>query len=528
MTHVSGAACVVRALEECGVSHIFGVPGTHNLEIYRELGGSTISHVLPRHEQGAGYAADGFARVSRSPGVVLTTSGPGLLNAAAAAATSYAEFVPVLYLSPGPHADDVGRDAGLLHEMKDQSGVFERLVDRSVRVASASEAYAAVHETFARWRREPPRPVHLEIPQHVLGNLEHVGELAPPEFVACPHPARDRVRAAARLLQEAGRVVIIVGRGAAAAGEATTALAEALDAVVVSTVNGKGVVREDHPLAVGAVIRFEAAHRVIESADAVLVVGSRLGSAETWSEALKPRGRVVRVDIGVHSLKINVQPHVGLHGDATAVLEDLLEELPSRHPVSKGGSARAAELRDVCRADGEARAAPYSGYLAALGTVLPRDTIVVGDSAQVSYLAAAHLWPALRPGTFLYPAIFATLGYGIPAAVGAALAVPGRAVVALVGDGGTMFSIQEFATAVQLGLSLPILVFDNGGFREIREGMEQGGIAPLAVDIPCPDLATLGRAMGGFGATVRRPLELAAEVERALRRSGPTLIRVEL
>lgn len=527
--NTSGGHAVIRALQDQGVDLVFGIPGTHNLEIYRHLAGSGIRHVTPRHEQGGGYAADAFARVSGRPGVLVTTTGPGLTNATTAAATSYADSIPTLLISPGLPCGMERQDVGWLHEMKDQHAHLEAVVDRSVRVGSAAEAYAAIHETFARWQTGRPRPVHVEIPVDVLeadydpDSLASL-DLAPVPAAPTPHPRA--VAEAAEVLAKAGSVVLIVGGGARGATAQVRDIAERLNAPVVTTVNGKGVLPETHPLSLGASIRLDAAHRVISDAGALLVVGSVLGDDELWGHVVRAKGPVVRIDVEAAQLTKNLSASHGLAGDASATLMRLLQALPADAAGSLG--SRAAELRSLCEQNALDDGAPFTPFHAALRATLPADTIFAGDSAQVSYFGTAHQWPALRPGQFVYPAGYATLGYGIPGGIGAALAAPDTPVVVLAGDGGTMFTIQELATAADLGLGLPVVVMNNRGFQEIREGMEHKGIEPIGVDVRSPDFVMLGKALGGEGRSVAGPEEMAEAVTEALDRSMPTLIEVRV
>lgn len=523
----SGGAAIVKALQENGVELVFGIPGTHNLEIYRHLQGSGIRHVTPRHEQGGGYAADAYARVSGRPGVLITTTGPGLTNAVTAAATAYADSIPMLLISPGMPRGMERQDVGWLHEMKDQHAHLEAVVDRSVRVDSAIEAYDAVHEAFARWRVGRPRPVHIEVPHDVLDSSLEPATLtraADDSDPRPPTPSSEALTEAAGTLARADSVVMIVGGGARRAAAEVRQVAERLNAPVITTVNGKGVLPETHPLSLGASIRLEAAKTIVSEAAAVLVVGSVLGDDELWGQPVTANGPVVRIDIDEGQLHKNLRATHALHGDAAATLRGLLDTLPSE--VAGDLGARAEELRAQCEEAASQEGAPFAPYHAALRSSLPPSTIIAGDSAQVSYFGTAHQWASLRPGQFVYPAGFATLGYGIPGGIGAALGAPGTPVVVVAGDGGTMFTIQEFATAVDLQLGLPVVIFNNGGFQEIREGMEHADIVPMAVDVRSPDFPLLGKALGGEGTRVHGPDELAQAVTDALTRSVPTLIEV--
>ncbi|GAA5128691.1 thiamine pyrophosphate-binding protein [Pseudonocardia adelaidensis] len=516
----NGGAAVVETLAAHGVDTVFGIPGTHNLELYRHLAPCGIRAVTPRHEQGAGYAAEGYARVGGRPGVVLTTSGPGLTNAMTAAAAAYAESQPVLVLSPGVPTGAEGADLGLLHETKDASGAMGRLVRWSRRVASPEEAADAVTEAFAAFRGTRPRPVHLEIPLDVLeqpwGGSPWVGAVTP-----VPAPDAADVRRAATLLAGARRPLVIAGGGAVDAAAEVRGLAEALRAPVATTVNGKGVLDESHPLAVGAAVRLRALQKAAADSDALLVVGSELGDADLWEGRIGAEA-VIRCDIDRGQLHKNCRADVALLGDAAATLRALLAALPERvqAPVDVDG------LREACRAEARAGAGGYERINAAVRAGLPADAVLAGDSSQVTYLGSVHFFDVPAPRRFCYTPGYATLGYGLPAAIGASLARPGHPAAVLLGDGAFLFSVQELATAVDLRLPLPIVVVDNGGYREIRDQQEARGIPPVGVDLPVPDLTALAGAFGALGVRTTDPGALTALVADALSADRPTLIHL--
>ncbi|TQM45222.1 5-guanidino-2-oxopentanoate decarboxylase [Pseudonocardia cypriaca] len=540
MSTRNGGAAVVETLAAHGVDTVFGIPGTHNLELYRHLVACGIRAVTPRHEQGAGYAAEGYARVGGRPGVVLTTSGPGLTNAMTAAATAYAESQPMLVLSPGVPTGTEGADLGLLHETKDASGAMDRLVRWSRRVESPEEAADAVTEAFATFRGTRPRPVHVEVPLDVLerawGGSPWVGAVT-----AAPEPDAADVRRAATLLARARRPLVIAGGGAVDAAAEVRALAEALGAPVATTVNGKGVLDESHPLAVGAAVRLRALQKATADSDALIVVGSELGDADLWEGRIAAPA-VIRCDIDPGQLHKNCPADVALLGDAATTLQALLAALPANptsdafvgtYPTNApfvgtdGRAARAGELREACRAEARGGAGAYEEINAAVRAALPADGVLAGDSSQVTYLGSVHFFDVLAPRRFCYTPGYATLGYGLPAAIGASLARPQAPVAVLLGDGAFMFSVQELATAVDLRLPLPIVVVDNGGYREIRDQQETRGIPPVGVDLPVPDLASLARAFGALGVRATDPGAVTALVADALSADRPTLIHLK-
>jgi thiamine pyrophosphate-dependent acetolactate synthase large subunit-like protein len=529
----NGGAAVVETLAAHGVDTVFGIPGTHNLELYRHLAACGIRPITPRHEQGAGYAAEGYARVSGRPGVVLTTSGPGLTNAMTAAATAYAESQPMLVVSPGVPTGTEGGDLGLLHETKDSSGAMGKLVRWSRRVTTPDEAADAVTEAFAAFRGTRPRPVHVEIPVDVLeqpwGGSPWVGAASAP-----PAPDAADVRRAAALLARARRPLVVAGGGAVGAAAEVRALAEALGAPVATTVNGKGVLDESHPLAVGAAVRLRALQKAAAESDALLVVGSELGDSDLWEGRITAEA-VIRCDIEQAQLHKNCRADVALLGDAATTLSAVSECLQSHFqdagsPESGFADAqrRANELRTACRHEARTDAGIYEEINAAVRAALPTDGVLAGDSSQVTYLGSVHFFDLPAPRRFCYTPGYATLGYGLPAAIGAALARPEAPVAALVGDGAFMFCVQELATAVDLRLPLPIVVVDNGGYREIRDQQASRSIPPVGVDLPAPDLVALAAAFGAHGVRAADPGALTARVADALSADRPTLIHLDI
>jgi 5-guanidino-2-oxopentanoate decarboxylase len=506
---MTGGEAVVEALRAHGVELVFGIPGTHTLPIHRHLAACGIRHVTPRHEQGGGYAADGYARVSGRPGVVLATSGPGVINAATAAATAYADSVPLLVLSPAMPTDVQGRDTGYLHEGKDQGAAMDALVAWSRRAATPAEAAAAIDDAFAHFAAGRPRPVHVEVPVDVLhgtGAVAIGGSVAP----AASTPGVDH---AASLLAEAERPALVLGGGARGAAEA----AARLGVPVITTVNGKGIVDERSPLSLGASIRLRAAQEWLAGRDVVVAVGTELGESDLWGPAPELRGRLIRVDVDPAQLHKNAPADVAVLGDARAVLE----RLPARALDEDLAPVRAA-VRDEALAKG----APWLELMRALDETLGPDGILAGDSTMASYYGAVHFLPMDPRRRFVYPTGYATLGYALPAAVGAKLAAPERPVVALIGDGGLLFTVSELATAAELGLPLPVVVPNNRGYGEIRDQMVEAGIDPIGVDLKVPDLPLLGRAFGGEGVRVDDPASLAPALREALERPGPTIIEV--
>jgi acetolactate synthase-1/2/3 large subunit len=519
----SGGEAVAQALAAHGVDLAWGIPGTHNLEIYAHLTAAGIRHVLPRHEQGAAFAADGFARVTGRPGVCITTSGPAVLNAATALGQAYSDSVPVLLVSAGMPLRRPGRGIGHLHETRDLTGALEGIVGVSHRVGSVEEIPVAVAQAFATMTSGRPRPQHIEIPFDVLEERADVA-IPAPVAIAVPDPDGAALDAAAAVLGGARRPVVIAGGGAQGAARALAAVVERLGAPVVTTFNGKGAFDEDHPLSGGTGLHRRPVHELVGESDVLLVVGSELAPADLWEGPLPDGPRIVRIDVDPAQLVTNAVPEVAVAGDADRALRGLLGRLGDAPAGAEAG--RAARWAERLRADARAAGARWDWILDAIGASLGRTGVLAGDSTMVCYYGAAVRVRRHVPRSFLYPTGFGTLGYGLPAAIGAKLAKPGERVLALLGDGGIMFTLPELASAAALRIALPVVVVDNAGYGEIRDEMQARGDDPLAVDIAPPDFVAVARGLGCHGVHVEDARALADSLEAAFGAGRPTLVHV--
>lgn len=528
----TGGEALVAALADHGVDQIFGIPGTHNLAVYAHLDAYGIKHFSPRHEQGAGYAADGYARHSGRVGVCLTTSGPAILNAAAAAAQAYSDSVPVLFISPGLPLQHPGRGNGYLHEIKDQSRAMDSVVAYSHRITSVEEIPLAVAQAFAQMNNGRPRPVHLEIPLDLL-DVEAVAPAVAPVPVQRLAPDAYLVERAAAALAGAKTPGIIVGGGARGAVKELTRLAEALGAPVVTTANGKGVLPADHPLSIGAGVHHPGAAAFAADCDVLLAVGTELAPSDFWVGPLQVQGTLVRIDVDPQQIVTNALPDIALVADTARALAALVASVESASSGAAGADAgveRAARFREQLTADAQAEGRIYLDIVAALGQALGREGVVAADSAMACYYGALSNLPGYRPSSFLYPTGVGTLGFGLPAAIGAKLADPARPVLAMHGDGGLMFTVAELAGAAEAGLPIPVLVVDNGGYGEIRHEQVARGDQPLGVDLGRPDFVGLAKALGchsvevGPGNTFAD--DLVAALTQAFDADRPTLVLV--
>ncbi|MEV6238321.1 5-guanidino-2-oxopentanoate decarboxylase [Lentzea sp. NPDC051838] len=521
---ISGGDALVRALVAHGTELVFGIPGTHNLGIYRALADHDVKHVTPRHEQGAGFAADGYARVTGKPGICLTTSGPAVLNAMTAVTQAYSDSVPVLLISPGMPLRHPGRGNGTLHEARHLSAALEAVIGYSNRVHSVAEIPLAVAQAFAHMTSGRPRPAHLEIPLDLIDAVEKVSEVAP---VIVAHPPADAVTiaAAAGRLNAALCPGLIIGGGARGAAEEITALAERLGAPVVATANGKGTVSERHHLSIGAGLHHKAVAEFIAECDVVLAIGTELASTDLWNGPLKFPGDLIRIDVDPAQMITNALPDYRLVGDAHATVMALNQRL-GKGKASPDAVKRAERWQKLFRKHARTQGAPWLPLVEAMQEVLAPGAIIAADSAMACYYGTLSNLPLEAPASFLYPTGFGTLGYGLPAAIGAKMGAPDRQVVALHGDGGVMFTLPELATAAQERLALPVIICDNGGYGEIRREMADRSEPVHGVNLPGIDFARVAKGLNCHGLTLDDEDKFAAALRKAFTADRPTVLHV--
>ncbi len=517
---------VVELLAANGIDTVFGIPGVHNLELYRGLDRHRgLRHVLTRHEQGAGFAADGYARSSGRPAAVFVISGPGVSNALTAVAQAWSDSVPLLIVASTPARATLGRRWGVLHDLNDQQGVMAAALEHAATVTRAEDARDFLQKVFASWRSARPRPAYLGIPLDVLAATTTLPvQSFAPLLPAPPEGDAAALERAAQLLAAARRPAIIAGGGARRAAAAIRRLIEALDGYLVTTAAGKGLLPESHPANLGCSLPYAVTQSLLAEADVVLAVGTDLTETDIYTaDRLGLRGELIRLDISACEDERHPAT-VSIHADAAPAVMALVERCPTRTGW-RTAAGSAAVHRARIDATLEPRALPLRRGLETIRGALPADALVFGDMTQIAYLGN-YAFPVDAPGLWHHPSGFGTLGHSLPAALGAKVANPGRAVLALAGDYGVQFTITELITAVEVGLPLPIVVWNNAALGQIRDDMLATGIAPIGVIAHNPEFVAFARACGAAGVSVTSPAALAAAITAALQRAGPTLIEV--
>jgi thiamine pyrophosphate-dependent acetolactate synthase large subunit-like protein len=496
---LTGAQLAVAALERADVDVAFGLPGVHNLALWRALGESPIRLVGVRHEQTAAYAADGYARTTGRIGVALTTTGPGAANTLAAVGEAWASRQPILVIATDIPARlrRPGVWRGVLHEGTDQAAMFAPVVKRKLRVTGAAHVGRAVGEAVTEALTPPQRPVYLEIPTDLLAaegdGAEEAGE-APP----VPEPMRpdhEHLSRAVDVLERSRRPVIWAGGGAlqADAGEAVAAVAERLVAPVILTYSARGLLPRGHPCLVEAPPHVAEVGALWDEADVVLAVGTDFDGMMTqgWKQPQPPH--LISVNVDPADAAKNYLPDVLLESDAAEGAGALAARLEPRG----GLDALAHRLRDLnrgVRASLRVSDTAAIEFLDMIERAVPHEAAVVCDMCIPGYwLGGFHRTPA--PRKLSYPLGWGTLGCAFPQGLGAALGGTGP-VVSVSGDGGFLYACGELATAAQERIPLTAVIVDDGGYGMLRFDQDLKGDPRAGVDLHTPDFVALARSFG--------------------------------
>ena len=524
MARMTTARAIVRSLVANGVDTVFGLPGVQLDALFNALHDERdrIRVIHPRHEQAAAYMALGHAQASGKVGAYVVVPGPGILNTTAALATAYGVCAPVLAITGQLPAHAIGQGYGLLHEIPDQLAILRGLTKRAERIDHPTRAVALMHAAFHELRSGVPRPVAIESPMDVLGleaDIEGIEAVpgAPPAA-----PDAGAVEDAAKLMASAEHPVVVVGGGALHARDALREVAETLQAPVIAHRMGRGILDDRHPLSVTQ----PAGARLWKRVDAVLAVGTRFRHYRAaWGAAGLA---TVRVDVDPAQMHRLGRPAVPIVADARLALEALsaaLERFPGKRASRSDEieAVKAAAYREMV-----ATAGAQIEFLDALRAALPEDGILVDEMTQMGYVAQSA-FPVHAPRTYLSSGYQGTLGAGFPTALGAQVACPDRAVLSINGDGGFMFNAQELSTAVQQGLGVVAVVFEDGAYgnvKRMQEDLYDGRV--IASELRNPDFTRLAESFGAAAVRADTPEELRDAVAAAWGRSVPTVVSVRV
>jgi thiamine pyrophosphate-dependent acetolactate synthase large subunit-like protein len=417
-----------------------------------------------------------------------------------------------------------GTGWGVLHEIIDQDSVTKPLTALTATVSAPDELPVLVGEAFTIFGSQRPRPVHISIPVDV-GDAMVEGDWEPVPIPPRPSPDVEAVSKAAELLLGAERPALYLGGGAIGADISITAIAERLNATVITSNAGKGIVPESHRLSIGGSIWRQPTQDHLVAADVVLAIGTEIGETDSFVEKIPLGGRLIRVDIDSSKIDDLYKAEVGIVADARAASDAILEALGPSQPTVDDAEERVSATKAAVRKRLTATERQHVVALDAIRRALPADTILMNDIAQLVYTGSA-MFPVELPRTWNYPAGFCVLGCGLPDAIGAKLAFPERPVATLVGDGGFMFTPQELITASELGLPIPIVVWSNGGLKQITDDMTSQGIEPIGTSGVSPDFVMLAQSMGAHGVRPQSVQDLEQTLKAALVADRPTVIEL--
>jgi acetolactate synthase I/II/III large subunit len=515
---------IVESLIAHGIDTVFGIPGAHMYDFNDALARrrDAIRFIAARHEQGAGYMAFGYAKSTGRVGAYTVVPGPGLLNSSAALCTAYGATAPVLCITGNIMSHLIGRGRGQLHELPDQLALLRGLTKWAERIDHPTDAPRVMAEAFRQLASGRVRPVAVECPWDVFGSRAEVAPVAPLPPIAPPPPDPDSIRAAAKLIAEARRPLITVGAGAQHAGAAVLELARLLQAPVTAHRSGKGVVSDDSPYS----MRSVAAYEYWKGADLLIGIGSRLELQHfRWRHL--PRGlTTVRIDIDPTEM-VRLKPNVGVVADALLGTRALIEALA---PLAGARASREAEFLELqARADAAIRSVqPQMSYLDAIRKALPRDGFFVEEISQAGFTARFG-FPVYGPRQYVTCGYQDNLGFGFNTALGVKVAHPDKAVVAITGDGGFLFGVQELATAAQYGIDLVTVIFNNSSYGNVRrDQLEQYQGRLLGADLENPDFVKLAESFGVSAMRVRTPADLESSLRAALDAGRPVVIEVPI
>jgi acetolactate synthase-1/2/3 large subunit len=521
MAEMTGGQALVRQMVREGIDTLFGLPGVQLDWAYDALYEERehINVYVTRHEQATAYMADGYARSTGKIGACMVVPGPGVLNAGAALATAYAVSSPVLCVAGQVPTAAIDKGYGMLHEIPRQREVLRSVTKWVGRPTTPAEAPGVVGEAFRQLRSGRPRPVAVETPPDMLQATGDV-TLVEPATITRSAGDPETLKRAAEMLRRAERPVIYSGGGVllAEAWEELRAVAEMLQAPVIMSTDGRGAVSDRSYLAHTGL----SGMKIVPEADVVLAVGTRFFQpAVAWG--LPPGAQTIRIDVDPEEMIRHGAPKVGIVGDAKLALAALRDQLdgiqrPSREAELRARKEAAQELLDPIQ--------PQVAYYDAIRAAQPDDGIVIADLTQVTYVMTLG-FPVYEPRTFIGPGYQGTLGSGLSTALGAQVGNPDRKVVAVMGDGGFMYQVEELATMKQYGLGAVAIVFNDNAYGNVRRTQRQmfGGHV-IASELHNPDFVALAQAFGINGMRVQSPDGLEGALKEALAADEPVLIEV--
>ena len=501
----TGGEAIVESLIAHDIDTLFGLPGIQNDWLYNALfdNRDQIRVIHTRHEQGAAYMALGYTQATGQPAVFNVVPGPGLLNATAALATAYGLNAKVFCLTGQIHSARIGQGKGDLHEIPHQDEILRGLTKWNDIVLHPADAGRKVAQAFCEMHSARPRPVALEIPPDILKLRTEAPPTPMPLTPFAPPVDAGAIESAGKLLGESKRPMIFVGGGAQGVSAEVKQLAELLQAPVVSHRTGHGILDSRHPLS----LKSPMAHEYYKTTDMALAIGSHMRTPiERWG--VDENMTVIRIDVDYDAMQRIQRPDLPIVARAEDALPPLIDAVANHNHKREPRDGEMQELKAQW-AQTSAYLEPHNTYLKIMREELGEDGVFIDEYTQVGY-AARYNYPVYHPRTFIASGYQGTLGFGFPTGLGVKVARPDVPVLSIAGDGGFMFTVQELATAVQHGIPLVTIIFNNDAYGNVRMmQIYDYDERVIATDLVNPDFVKLAEA---FGANAFR-----AESERQLR-----------
>ncbi|MDR3332026.1 MAG: biosynthetic-type acetolactate synthase large subunit [Synergistaceae bacterium] len=534
---LTGAQILMKSLEDEGVETIFGIPGGTVIPLYDAIFDSPIKHVLVRHEQAAAHAADGYSRAGDKVGVCVATSGPGATNLVTGIATAYMDSSPLVavtgQVATGSIGTDVFQEAFIL-------GISLPIVKHSLQVRSPDEIPQAIGDAMYIASTGRPGPVIVDFPvdvQRAKCGYERPKEVNYPGYSADLPEELDNLDMAAAMIRDAKRPLVIAGNGVniSRAFEPMKNFSEKLELPVATSLLGKGSIPGDHPNAIGMVGMHgnAAVNRALSKADVLIVVGSRLSDRSTGKHAdFAQKARVIHIDLDVAEIDKNIETHLYLIGDAGRILDLLTAEAAGHDSPERRAwreEIRVMDENEPLRREANDGAVYPWQIMDALSDVLKDEAIVTTEVGQ-HQMWAAQYYKSLHPRRFLTSGGLGTMGFGLPASIGAHFARPDLPIVCIAGDGSAMMNIQELDTYARYGLPIKVLLLDNNCLGMVRQWQQLFYDERFSHTIytRCPDFVKIAHGMGVEAFTADDPGNLRRSIERAIETPGPVLVHIPI
>ena len=526
--NITGGEAIVRAAVANGINMIFGLPGAQVYPLFDAIYRSPdVNAVISRHEQGAAYMAYGYSAATGRPGAFAVVPGPGILNASAALATAFGCNKPVLCMTGQVMSEFLGTGRGHLHELPDQLATLSSIVKHADRIDDPANTSAQMNEAFRQMQSGRPGPASIEMCWDTMAKTWDV-EIGPGnDTIDKPAVNEDEIGDAADLISGAKNIMIMCGGGAQHASVEIRELAEMLGASVTAFRSGRGVVSEDSDWGVSSA----AAQLLWPDTDLLIGIGSRLEMQYMRWESMAhyidrpPEGgpKLIRIDIDPQEMQ-RFKPDVAVIANAADATRALIEKA-GKKGFKNGDLGRIAEAKSQARKNIE-EIQPQMSYLDTIREVLPRDGYFVEELCQVGF-TSNYGFDVYEPRTYVTTGYQGTLGFGFPTAIGVKAAMPDRAVVSIIGDGGFMFGMPELASAAQHDIGLVTIVFNNDSFGNVRrDQQEKYDNHLIGADLDNPNFVKLAESFGVAGYRVESPVELKPALAKAIDEDKPAIIEV--